>query len=674
MSQSSPSFADRALAAGLFAGFLALYLTTLTQVHTFDALSYVTSVERKPWTELFHPHHLAYGPLGSIMLALGQAAGYGGGAAIPMQALNAVAGALGIALFFLAARSATGRPDAAFAAALLPGASYAYWYYSVEIEVYTLATLFLILCLALLIQPAPWSIRHCLALGLAHGGAVLFHQTNVLLGVPIAICLIADIAATRAMPANRPAILIQRWGAYAAALMLVVAIPYLYAMLVVSNFRTLDAMLAWLTEYARTGWWGGPLSGNTLANVSLGLTDTLAQPGGAWIWLALGVIAVGAIIAERRPGTRQSMRKPTAGAAFTPHPAALYALLAWLGVYGAFFTWWEPDNIEFWIASLPPAAMALAFLLARGRRWGLPILGTIAIGVTMTWLNYSAIERRGDPTTDLQRVVARELGARSTPADLLIIPDGLLELYLPYYERHENFVSLNQALFDNNGTWNGACAAIQQRIDTAQHAGAAVIIADETFNPPERLLARHNLNQQAIDDCFMPYRDLLVDLGFRDPLPAYWRLPDGSALATAGGWRFDRYPQGWQGLNIAAARVDNGWSFTPQTDPALLSPLLNLDAGQFVALEIRMANATTARDAQLFYAGSDGAIAEQRSIRWELAATAEMTTYTLDLRAAPGWDGVITRLRLDPVGVGDGGMLRIESIRLLPASPNRPAD
>jgi hypothetical protein len=47
----------------LFLLTLAIYLTTLTQVHTFDALSYVTSVERKPWTEVFHPHHLAYGPL-----------------------------------------------------------------------------------------------------------------------------------------------------------------------------------------------------------------------------------------------------------------------------------------------------------------------------------------------------------------------------------------------------------------------------------------------------------------------------------------------------------------------------------------------------------------------------------------------------------------------------------
>src|SRR5262245_39172775 len=84
----------------LFFGTLLLYLTTLTQVHTFDALSYVTSVERKPWIEVFHPHHLAYGPLGVLTLAIGQAVGYQGGAALPMQLVNAVAGALGVSLFF----------------------------------------------------------------------------------------------------------------------------------------------------------------------------------------------------------------------------------------------------------------------------------------------------------------------------------------------------------------------------------------------------------------------------------------------------------------------------------------------------------------------------------------------------------------------------------------------
>jgi hypothetical protein len=126
----------------LFLGTLLVYLLTLTQVHTFDALSYVTSVERKPWTEVFHPHHLAYGPLGVLALSISRLLGYSGGAALPLQICNAAAGAAGVALFFVIVERHTGRADLSLIAALLLGAAYAYWYYAVEIEVYTVASLF----------------------------------------------------------------------------------------------------------------------------------------------------------------------------------------------------------------------------------------------------------------------------------------------------------------------------------------------------------------------------------------------------------------------------------------------------------------------------------------------------------------------------------------------------
>jgi hypothetical protein len=138
-------------------------------------------VERKPWTEVFHPHHLAYGPLGVLALRIGRLAGYAGGAAQPMQLVNAFAGALGVALFWGLVRRVTRRADIALAAALLLGGAYAYWYYAVEIEVYTVAALFLLVCLDLLVRPGAWTTRRVLALAGAQAGAILFHQTNVLL-------------------------------------------------------------------------------------------------------------------------------------------------------------------------------------------------------------------------------------------------------------------------------------------------------------------------------------------------------------------------------------------------------------------------------------------------------------------------------------------------------------
>jgi hypothetical protein len=655
----------------LFFLTLALYLGTLTQVHTFDALSYVTSVERKPWTEVFHPHHLAYGPLGVLALNAGRALGYSGGAALPMQIVNALAGALGVALFYTIVRRVTGRADLALICGLLLGGGYAYWYYAVEIEVYTVATLFLILCLDSMTWPAWWrSRRSLLALGLAQAGAVLFHQTNVLLCVPVAVLFGAGfLDEGRRAKGERPkttdqrprtkdevqarnwehwSLVVGRWSIYAVALALAVGLPYLVVGLGISGFRSWAAFDAWLTEYARTGWWGGPITAQKWASLATGLADTLAQPGGA----LLGLLLLGLLLAHLR--------------ALLGGPRPLVAgLLAWLLAYGTFFLWWEPDNIEFWIASLPPALLLLALALRGERAWGPGVWLALAIGVTATGVNYDAIARRGDPATDLQRVIARELGARSAPADLLLVPDGLLELYLPYYERHDNFLSLNQALFDSGDDWGRACAAVRARADAALHAGATVYLVDEVLRPPALLLERHHISPEQVTACFAPYGGELQFVPLPRPAPAYWRLAMGQQRAEGPGWRFDSFAEGWQAANVQQELFAQGWHFVPGSDPSLTSPLFEIEAERFAAIEIRMANGTAARDAQLFFAGPDGAIGEERSARWALQPGTAAVTYRIDLTELPGWRGRITRLRLDPVGVGDGGQMRVEWVRLV---------
>ena len=79
-------------------------------------------------------------------------------------------------------------------------------------------------------------------------------------------------------------------------LALAVALPYLLVGVGVSGFRSWAAFDAWLTEYARTGWWGGPITAQKWAGLATGLADTLAQPGGA----LLGLLLLGLLIAHLR--------------------------------------------------------------------------------------------------------------------------------------------------------------------------------------------------------------------------------------------------------------------------------------------------------------------------------------------------------------------------------------
>ncbi len=645
-----------------FALCVVLYLLTLTDVHTYDALSYILDVDRKPWPELFHPHHLAYGPLGALIRAAAAAIGWQGSAEKLLQAANAVAGALGVGLFGAVAARAAGSLRAGALAALLLGASYAYWYYAVEVEVYTIAAVFLVAALGLMLALAARpSARLALALGVVQGCAVLFHQTNVLLCAP---ALAALLLAGRAQAPGSGRL--RLFLAYAFPLALIVGGAYLWVGLGVSGFRSWGELASWAAGYTTTGLWGGALDASKLALLGVGLARTFAQPGGALVGLTL----LGALLLNLR------------GLAAAPRGTVAVAT-SWLIVYGAFFLWWEPDNIEFWIASLPPfyllVVLAAAGAWRRGEaesarvagRWPLAVL--LVCGVAMLGLNFVAIGRRGDAGRDLQRVVAAALAAQSAPGDLLIAPDGLLELYLPFYEGRPNLFSLSQAMNLAGGDWPAACGLIHERVEQALVGGYAVLISAEAMRPapappgePPTPAERFGLSADEVAACYEPLAPALSPVPFGDGLPAAYRIPAAQELAEGPGWDFTRGRWGWSTANVEPAVSPlPGWALRPLTDPALSSPPISLDPAGFSRVEIRMASDTAARDAQLFFLDAAGQADEAHSIRWQLEPTTEMTTYLLELSEAERPEGIITGLRLDPVGVGGGGTVVVGSIRLL---------
>lgn len=656
-----------------FALCAAAYLLTLTDVHTYDALSYILDVDRKPWPELFHPHHLAYGPLGALIRGAAAALGWAGSAERLLQGANALAGALGAAMFGAVAARAAGRASASgaagAAAALLLAASYAYWYYAVEVEVYTIAAVFLVLCLGLMlaVAGAP-SLGLAAALGAAQGCAVLFHQTNVLLSAPILVALLVGERGRRAGGPGASA----RWSpvaglvAYGAPLALIVGGAYLWVGLGVSGFRTWGELAGWMAGYTTTGLWGGPVGLAKLALLGRGLAESLAQPGG----VAVGLALVAALLACRR------------GLALAPRGTAAI-VLSWLAVYGLFFLWWEPDNIEFWIASMPPFYLLVVLAVwgvagqGGGRRagalWKVVLVGC---GLAMLAVNGPAIGARGDAARDLQRQAARLLAEGSAAGDLLVAPDGLVELYLPFYEGRDNVASLSQAMAATGGDWAAACALLRGRIDGALAGGYAVRIGAEALRPapappgePPTPAERFGLSADEVAACYEPYGPALeaVAAPAGSGLAGFYRLPGAQELAEGPGWDFARSTWGWRASNAEPApSALAGWALRAGSDPALTSPPIRLEAASYGAVVVRLAADTAGRDAQLFFLDGAGQVDEARSVRWSLEPGPEPHSYTLDLRGAPGWQGVVTGLRLDPVGDGAGGVVVVESIRLLP--------
>jgi hypothetical protein len=614
---------------------LAVFLLTLSDVHTFDALSYIRDVDQRAGF-FFHPHHLLYSPTGWLFWQSWRLAGYDGGSELSLKVLNSVLGAAcGFGLYRLVLRL-TNSWWAALTAAGLLLFNYGVWYFSVEVEVYILALVWLLAVLALLIElvTQPRS-RTAPLLGLCLGLAALYHQTNGLL-VPVVTC--GMLLSPCSWRERFKRLLIS--GGVAGA---IVALGYGLVGFGYNGYRSLGQLREWMFFFIETGWWGHATR-DRLTDLGAGLGNTISTEGAWPFWVAIiALLVLGLPAAARR----------------WPRIVAICGL--WIAVYGGFFSWWEGENIEFWIGTLLPLWLLVGLSVAQlgaaqtsiSRAGRAVSVAAIVLPLLLAWHNYPIVERRGDASQDLQRQLADGIKAVTAPHDLIISPGGVMELYLPYYEDRHNLRTLNATLFEVNGDIPAAFERHHADIAEGLHAGLTVIVGQEALELQERY-QRYPITQAMLDQFWQRYRSSLTPAVVHKGTTYYWRLPNATELARGSGWRWQSFDWGWRAANVQDSRFESGWCFNPQTDPALVSPLLNLPAADVRALEITMRTAAQNEQAQLFFAGPDGAMSDQRSARWSLESDGQSHTYTVSLAELPGWQGSIQRLRLDPVSLGDG--------------------
>ncbi|MBV9790818.1 MAG: glycosyltransferase family 39 protein [Chloroflexi bacterium] len=631
---------------------LAVFLPTLSDVHTFDALSYIRDVDQRAGF-FFHPHHLLYSPTGWLFWQVWRVFGYDGGSELALKVLNSlVSAACGFGLYRLTLRI-SGSWWAALTAAGLLLFNYGVWYFSVEVEVYILALVWLLAALALLIELVTQPrTRTAPLLGVSLGLAALYHQTNGLL-VPV---VIAGMLLSPLSWRERIKRLVIS-GSLAGA---IVALGYLLVGFGYNGYRSFSQLREWMFFFVETGWWGHATR-DRLTDLGAGLGNTISTEGALPFWIGILVLLV--------------LGLPSAARTW-PRIVAICGL--WIAIYGGFFSWWEGENIEFWIGTLLPLWLLVGLSVARlgalatrstAARLGQGVsLVSVVVPLLMVWHNYPIVERRGDASQDLQRQLADGIKAATAPADLIISPGGVMELYLPYYEDRHNLRTLNATLFEVGGDIPAAFERLRGEIKAGLHAGLTVIVGQEAMELQERN-QRYPIDQPMLDDFWQPYRTSMQPAVVHKGTTYFWRLPNATELARGEGWRWQSFDWGWQAANIEAEQLNGGWCFNPQPDPALVSPLLNLDAGSFRAVEVTMRTSAQNQQAQLFFAGADGAMSDQRSVIWDVIGDGAVHVYTVPLAETNGWQGQIERLRLDPISVGDGSdgsRTCIESLKLVP--------
>jgi hypothetical protein len=605
------------LAVGLvlLVGFTALYTHTRTEVHTFDALSYTQDIENKPFIELYHPHHLLYGPVGRVAYEVAQELGYAGRADMPVQALNALAGALGVILLWRFGGGFTGKRWLPLPIAILAGLSYAYWLYAGEVEVYTFAAAFLILALLILtlIEQAP-TPRNAIFLGLAHAGAIMFHQTNALFLVPVSLFLVAS------KPARRLTF------PYGAVLGLAVGIPYLLVGFS-SGFRSLDDFYTWLTDYAQQGTWGGYLSLDHRDALQDGLLNSISLDNNlALAFYVLMLLSVGI-------GIRQWWR--------TGRPWMVFSA-AWLLLYGGFFWWWEPWNIEFWIGLLPLWGLLMMVGLTSSQRYGQIIAGAAAVlAVLFFGQHYDPIRDNANAESDYYRQIVEGLNPHLENTDLVVTRGNILDLYLPFYAGHPASNVLSMREIQQSG--GNSSDVLLPQLNHAYQRGQIIYIDSILLEEP----------QEPQRNPFGLSAEFIETLRAEFPLTqaastGFYSIGQRAPVDTTS-WSFEEQLNGWLefGTSNPHFEAGKGWCITGGGDPWLESPPLRLDAARFGTIAIQMEIDQPAEYGQLFWRHKSEGLDEARSLRFPLEVGSQ--EYKLELAEEPGWDGEIVFLRFDPI-------------------------
>jgi len=180
--------------------YFLLGIIFLSYVYDFDGTVFSLQLEfvkaGTSWPFMLHPHHLIYEPLGYLFWSLLSLAGWKVRSIIALEVFDLVLGSISLAVF--ARNLQLLDPEKkwlAFICALGLGFSYAYWYLSVEPEVYQLALFFLNLAFYILLRTGrkaqgsrlsnSQTIFLIILLGLLSTMVIMGHLVHGLFGIPL---------------------------------------------------------------------------------------------------------------------------------------------------------------------------------------------------------------------------------------------------------------------------------------------------------------------------------------------------------------------------------------------------------------------------------------------------------------------------------------------------------
>jgi len=368
---------------------LGIYLLLPTREFYWDGVGFALAVETPPASpdSLLFPNHLLYNLMGYAAWKAAAAAGLSFRALYVFQALNSLFAAASVYLVWRIAAELTQSARTSAWSALLFAFAAQWWRFSTDANAYIPSIFFLLVSFRLML---PGMRSRPFAVGLAHSGAMLFHQL-ALFFFPVAI------AGFLYSPRNKGAevgkrhglILAGKYGATATA---VTVAAYLIAFsLVRPNISSLG-FRRWITVHSEDAvFWLSPVHSlryslrGTMRLFFGGRVNQLHLDGitvaGALAFVSILALCARFFVRLRQPAANE--RSDYAPSGFRAWLAASDLTIVWILSYFIFLLFWQPQNTFYRLFYLPPLVLLISTLPAWRQRW-VQFLALLA-GIVCTW-------------------------------------------------------------------------------------------------------------------------------------------------------------------------------------------------------------------------------------------------------------------------------------------------
>jgi len=408
----------------------ALYLAFLTRTYYWDGVLFALDIEAVHQgtmapAGLFHPNHLLYSALGSVLYSAVLALRLNVRALSVLQVFNVFLSVLTGYLVYLLSRRLTQCRVIAIFCWLLFAVGATWWKFSTDADSYVVSVLLVVLVAWFLLETP----QRIFAAAGCHIAAMLFHELAIFTYVPVITIIALD---------SQRSVARRFWMSVAYLAGTGSAVGAVYLLCYTQVDRTaFPSLFRWITSYASDSGFThslGQIVGSYLTSyVKLFLGGRLGFIGDYFsVAICLSLLAcvsalVWAIILFRG--------RPQLDASVRINRNAVIFLWVWLISYAIFLASWDPGSAFHKLFVWPPIALLIGVYLAQRDALLARAKAFVAIAVAIAGWNFAAFiyphsHASADPVLTLAQTIDKELPKTATVYFRVLDPD---DWYLEYF-------------------------------------------------------------------------------------------------------------------------------------------------------------------------------------------------------------------------------------------------